>query len=362
MERAGSLGNSAVRSVVRRWWGAAADAWRTQLWPVPALAVAVAVAFGVGLPRWDAHIDDDLPGSVTTYLFTGGPEAARTVLSVIAGSLVTVTSLTFSLTVVTLQLASSQFSPRLLRTFTRDRLVHVSLGLLLGTFTYAVTVLRTVRASLSDHEAFVPQVAVTTAYVLALVSVLTLVVFLAHLARQIRVEWMLREVHADTAVTMSRVLTDAPGPGTTAPVAPPVPDDAVPLCATASGFFTSIDESTLLAATVKAGAVLRIDRCPGDSLIAGTPIAHAWPLEATGPWNDSHRDDLQTCVGAAVDVGFERTAGAGHRLRPASDRRRHRQSAVAGGERSDNRRPRARPHLGPALHGGRQGPRPAAAA
>ena len=297
-----------MRSAVRRWWGAAADAWRTQLWPVPALAVTVAVALGVGLPRLDAHSDDELPAGVTAYLFSGGPEAARTVLSVIAGSLVTVTSLTFSLTVVTLQLASSQFSPRLLRTFTRDRLVHVSLGLLLGTFTYAVTVLRTVRASLSDHEAFVPQVAVTTAYVLALVSVLTLVVFLAHLARQIRVEWMLREVHADTSVTMNNVLVDAPLPGTASPVTPPVPDNAVPLCATASGFFTSLDESTLLAATIKAGAVVQVDRCPGDSLIAGTPIAHAWPGETTGPLHDSQLEDLQACVGAAVDVGFERTA------------------------------------------------------
>ena len=158
------LGGVAVRAALRRWSAATADAWRTQLWPVPTLAVAAAVALGVGLPRVDAHIDDELPASVTAYLFSGGPEAARTVLSVIAGSLITVTSLTFSLTVVTLQLASSQFSPRLLRTFTRDRLVHVSLGLLLGTFMYAVTVLRTVRASLSDHEAFVPQLAVTGAY------------------------------------------------------------------------------------------------------------------------------------------------------------------------------------------------------
>ena len=118
------------------------------------------------------------------------------------------TSLTFSLTVVTLQLASSQFSPRLLRTFTRDRLVHVSLGLLLATFTYALTVLRTVRASLVGAAAFVPQISVTVAYLLALASVLGLVVFLAHLARQIRVEWMLRKVHADTDTTMRRVLSE----------------------------------------------------------------------------------------------------------------------------------------------------------
>ena len=115
-------------------WSVFSDAWRSQLWPVPAVGVAAAVGLGVGLPRLDALLADDLPPAVTEYLFTGGPEAARTVLSVIASSLITVTSLTFSLTVVTLQLASSQFSPRLLRTFTRDRVVHLTLALLLATF------------------------------------------------------------------------------------------------------------------------------------------------------------------------------------------------------------------------------------
>ncbi|MGH3604415.1 MAG: DUF2254 family protein [Pseudonocardiaceae bacterium] len=94
------------------------EALRTQLWPLPTFAVVLAVVMGVGLPRLDIQIADALPTTLTAYLFGGGPGAARTVLSAIASSLITVTSLTFSLTVVTLQLASGQFSPRLLRTFT----------------------------------------------------------------------------------------------------------------------------------------------------------------------------------------------------------------------------------------------------
>ena len=111
------MSRSSALSVMR-------DALRTQLWPVPTIAVVLAVALGVLLPRLDARIDGELPASVTTYLFGGGAGAARTVLDAIAGSLITVTALTFSLTIVTLQLASSQFSPRLLRTFTSDRIVH----------------------------------------------------------------------------------------------------------------------------------------------------------------------------------------------------------------------------------------------
>lgn len=103
-----------------------ADAPRAQLWPQPAAAVVVAVVAGVALPRLDARLDDGLPGGVSGYLFGGGAEAARSVLVAVAGLLITVTAFTFSLTVVTVQLASSQFSPRLLRTFTSDRAVQGS--------------------------------------------------------------------------------------------------------------------------------------------------------------------------------------------------------------------------------------------
>ncbi|GAA0220555.1 hypothetical protein GCM10009539_02260 [Cryptosporangium japonicum] len=297
-------GENVVRARIRRWRAATVDAWRTQLWPVPAFAVLTAIVLGVGLPRLDARIDEHLPATVTAYLFSGGPEAARTVLSAIASSLITVTSLTFSLTVVTLQLASSQFSPRLLRTFTRDRLVHASLGLLLATFVYALTVLRTVRASLSDQTAFVPQIAVTVAYLLALAAVLMLVVFLAHLARQIRVERMMSEVHADTTATMNHLLSDAE-PHSRAPLA--VPADAVVLHADRSGFFSSIDDHALLSAANTASAVVYVDRLPGESLIAGTPVAHAWARNGD-ELDGAAREQLQRCIAQSIDTGFERTA------------------------------------------------------
>ncbi|MFC7482983.1 DUF2254 family protein [Luedemannella flava] len=78
---------------------------------------------------------------------------------------------------ITLQLASSQYSPRVLRTFTQDRVVHVTLAVLLGTFTFAMTVMQTIRTDFNGRSAFVPRVSVTLAYVLALASVITLVLF-----------------------------------------------------------------------------------------------------------------------------------------------------------------------------------------
>lgn len=182
-----------------------------------------------------------------------------------AGSLITVTSLTFSLTVVTLQLASSQFSPRLLRTFTRDRVVHLTLAIFLATFTYALTVLRTVRTSGDSRTVFVPQIAVTTAFLLALVSVLALVLFLAHLAAEIRVETALRNVHAEATETVQRVLQKRdPSAASTAP--PVAPADAELLCSRSSGFLVRVDEQALLRAVTDAGAVLLLSAHPGRTV------------------------------------------------------------------------------------------------
>jgi uncharacterized membrane protein len=282
------------------------EAWRTQLWPIPALGVLAAAGLGVWLPAIDARVTDSFPDALTGYLFSGGPEAARTVLSVIAGSLITVTSLTFSLTVVTLQLASSQFSPRLLRTFTRDRVVHATLALLLATFTYALAVLRTVRASLDSPSAFVPQMSVSLAFLLCLASVLGLVVFLAHLARQLRVESLLKDVHAETSDVVTELLTSSLAEERD--VAPPAaPPSATPLCARRSGFLTSTDERALLAAAVDADAVLSIDRLPGDFLVAGTPLGVAWAVDGS-VLDESTAAEVEQRASKAVRIGFERTA------------------------------------------------------
>ncbi|WP_433405750.1 DUF2254 domain-containing protein [Streptomyces sp. CA-146814] len=282
------------------------DTLRAQLWPLPTLGVVLAVAAGVGLPRLDAWIQHNIPFWLKDYLFGGGADAARTVLEAIAGSLISVTALTFSLTVVTLQLASSQFSPRLLRTFTADRYVQATLALFLATFAYALTVLRTVRTGDDGQAMFVPQLSVTVAFLLTLASVFGLVLFLSHLSREIRVETMMQSVHTAAEGTIHRLLSErspaAGGPGV--PTEPPA--DALPLAVRKPGFLTAVDEEALLEAAVEAGAVLLIDRLPGSSLNTGTPLGAAWPLTGE-PFSHEVRTDLVRKAVEAVSTGAERT-------------------------------------------------------
>ncbi len=300
---------------MKQFFASARDAVRTQLWPLPLLGVVVAALAGALLPLVDSDWGQGAPAWLSAALFDGDAGAARTLLNAIATSLITVTSLTFSLTVVTLQLASSQFSPRLLRTFTSDIFVQATLAVFVSTFTYALTVLRAVR---SGDDSGVPRISVTVAFVLGIASVLALVLFLAHLARQIRVETMLRDVHQDASATLQIVTTPRDDAHPRPPIPTP-PDDAVSLTAPASGFLTSIDEAELRSAATEADAYLVIDCYPGSSLVEGVPIGRAWSEHT--PLDDEAVEQLRRAVGRAIRTGYERTAAQdiGYGLRQLSD-------------------------------------------
>lgn len=297
-------------------WPNVRDTVRSQLWPLPVAAVALALIAGFLLPQLDAHVDASLPSWLAGVLFGGDADAGRTVLDAVSSSLITVTSLTFSLTVVTLQLASSQFSPRLLRTFTSDVFVQATLGLFLATFTYSLTVLRSVRSSSDSAALFVPRISVTVSFVLAVAGVVGLVVFLAHLARQIRVEAMLRDVHQDASATVRVVFADEDVQGAQPPQ---TPERTEVLVASESGFLVRIDRSDLLAAALAADAVVVITAHPGSSMVQHTPIGRAW--RPAGLLTAEVRETLEAAVAGAIVVGYERTAAqdVGYGLRQLTD-------------------------------------------
>ncbi len=303
VSRCGS--NKLVPRLVNLRFTGARDRLRTQLWPLPVAGIVLAVVAGVLIPHFDARVDANLPSWSTAVLFGGDAGVARSLLDAISSSLITVTSLTFSLTVVTLQLASSQFSPRLLRTFTSDTFVQSTLAIFLSTFTYALTVLRAVRSGDTGGTAFVPRISVTFAFILVVVSVLGLVLFLAHLARQIRVETMLRDVHDDAIATVQ----GSTNPLEEARLLPPLPHrptHALDISALSSGFLTSIDEGELLAAATEADAFLKIDCHPGNSIVKGVPIGTAW--STTDDLVGETFERMQAAVRGAIKVGYERTA------------------------------------------------------
>lgn len=168
--------------------------------------------------------------------------------------------------------------------------------------------LRVVRSANEDRAIFVPQISVSAAFLLALASVLALVLFLAHLTKEIRVESMVRNVQADASRTADRLLGALRRAGATpAPVLPARPAAARPVMAPGSGFVVGVDHGGLVEAAERAEAVIVLDCRVGDAVIAGTPIGWVWALLDGGSLSDDQVSSLRDAMAAAIATGFERT-------------------------------------------------------
>ncbi|MEO7133685.1 MAG: DUF2254 family protein, partial [Vicinamibacterales bacterium] len=156
---------------------------RGTYWAVPSTMAAASIVLSIAMVDLDRALTATRLSRLS-WVYTGGPEGARAVLSTIAASMITVAGVTFSITIVALTLASQQFGPRLLRNFLRDIGNQVTLGTFIATFSYCLLVLRTVRGN--DDAQFVPHLAVTAGVVLAMFSLGVLIFFIHHVSVSIQ--------------------------------------------------------------------------------------------------------------------------------------------------------------------------------
>ena len=269
---------------IGEWW----QAIRTGFWAIPSACVMVAIGLGLGLVRLDEALRADL-----RFGFDAGPDGAREVLSAISTSMITFTGLVFSITIVVLQLTSSQFSPRVLRTFLRDRLTQFALGTFVATFVYAVTVLQTVT---SGHDTFVPAVSTTVGLGLLLLSVGMFVAYIHHIATSIQVSSIMTAIGAETRETLERRYPSRAVERTPHPAVPPGSATDV-ISAPRMGVVTQIDIDRLVALACSGDVVLRTGVRPGDFIAEGAPLVEVLGSGAV----DS------AAVSAAITVAKDRT-------------------------------------------------------
>ena len=156
---------------------------RSGFWFIPAVMAGVALALALASVSVDGPLTEWLTLQLS-WTFTGGAEGASAVLGIIAGSMITIAGVVFSMTLVALSLASSQLGPRLLRSFMRDSATQVVLGTFIATFLYCLLVLRTIRHA--EEVAFVPHLSVTFGVLLAVASVGVLIYFIHHVSVSIQ--------------------------------------------------------------------------------------------------------------------------------------------------------------------------------
>lgn len=275
---------------------------RTSFWFVPALMTAAAAVLAFGMV-WVDHALDERWVDEAEWVYTGSAEGARSLLSTLATSMITVSGVVFSIMIVALTLASSQLGPRLLRNFMRDLGNQVTLGTFIATFVYCLLVVRTVRGS--NGGEFVPHVAVSVAIVLALASVGVLIFFIHHAAASIQAPNVITAVGAELEHSIDRLFPDRMGTGgedDDAPEASAVGPDERRVAAECTGYVQVIDEDRLMALAVERDVIVRVVRRPGHFVAPHLPLAAIRPA-ARGD------DELAAAVRDTIVVGPQRTLG-----------------------------------------------------
>ena len=288
---------------LRRWLSELSEAF----WVLPAAMVMAGIVLALLLISIDSG--DLLPKAVlaSAWLYNGGATGARTLLGAVASSAIGVAGTVFSITIAALSLAAGQMGPRLLRNFTKDRGNQITLGAFLGTFSYTLVVLRTVRSQ-SEGE-FVPHLSLTIAILLAFCCVGTLVYFVGHMAGRINVDTVIDLVSRDVQDSLHRMTTDAPD------VEQPAVsfwENAAPVIDLRQGYLQKLDAPGLARwAHDNATHVLLLVK-PGSFVFPGAAIAMISPAVAgaeqavrNGTALGSQRvssDDLEYAVRQLVEV------------------------------------------------------------
>jgi uncharacterized membrane protein len=266
------------------------------LWFVPAVMALAAAALAVGAGRLDDAMADY--GAIQPWLFKGDPEATRTLYSTVAGSMITVAGVSYSITMVAMSLASSQLGPQLLRNFRRDRGNQVVLGAFIATFLYCLLALWTGTApdALDEYQ---PSVSASLVLLMATGSLFLLIYFIHHIALSIQADYVIDQVSRDLQDSLALAF-----PARAPPAAAPFDEDETECCIVASassGYLQGIDEDGLVNIACKHEVRFVVLRRPGHFVMASGPLVKVLGQPSVAP-------ELVKRVQRAFIIGGRRTA------------------------------------------------------
>ncbi len=281
-----------MRIALATWWARL----RQTFWLLPSLMTVLAIGLALLAVRIDEGLPDPRLGDAVR-IYSGGPAGVRTLLSTVAGSMISVTGITFSITIVALSLASTQFGPRLLNNFVRDTGNQVVLGTFIATFVYCLLVLRTVRDV--EEVAFVPHLATTLALLLALASVGVLIYFIHHVAVSIQAENVVAALGRELDIAIDRLFPDKRsysllerGLRREDDIPADFDEKADTIESLRGGYVQTIDYDGLMRVAQAADVILRIEPRPGTFIAQDTVLVRVWPGRL--PDKDSEQDVIES--------------------------------------------------------------------
>jgi len=279
---------------ITRWW----QGFTSRYWFVPSIMVLGSCALAILMVEVDRRWGQDFNLPWLTF----GPDSARALLTTVAGSMVTVAGVTFSITMVALTLASGQFGPRLMENYTRDRGNQVVLGTFLSAFVYCLLVLRVYSP---QEGTSLPQASLATAFLMALGSLAVFIYFVHHSALTIQAPYLISEISEKLEKALDRLLADEEnsrrrGLDSDTPLAERVRSEGVGVETEESGYLDRVEAGYLAGVAKRHDLVVVCVKKPGQFVVAGTTFLRVLPNGAGaegdgggGEIDDEVLDDLR---------------------------------------------------------------------
>jgi uncharacterized membrane protein len=280
------------------------DRINSSFWFLPTVMMIAAIILAVGMVELDTLVQESQGIKKVAWIWTGGSQGARTLLGVIASSMITIAGVVFSINMVVLALVSNQFGPRLIRNFRQDKGNQIVLGTFIATFVYCLLVLRKVTDA--NGSEFVPHLAIAASIILALANVGVIIYFIHHVAVMTQVTYVISLVSADLQNSIVNIFPEKMGEGKLENQTPTDLDledfdcAAFPVEARESGYLQLIDSEGMMNLTVEKGLVVHSHYRPGDFVFAGTALVSIQPKK-------SEQEELAKRVRALFVIGQERT-------------------------------------------------------
>lgn len=261
---------------------------RASYWFVPSLMSIGALVLSFAMVWLDRAVPSDWL-AMMPWLYTGTADGARTLLAAIASSMIGLAGVVFSITIVSLTLASGQFGPRLLRNFMRDTGNQVTLGTFLAAFLYCLLILRKVHGGTDEGgDVFVPQLSMLVAVLSAVAGLGVLIYFIHHAAASIQAPNVIASVSEELSAAIETLYPERLGEGPTATPSvsegdarSQVPErfveDSAEVRAGCDGYVQRIEADQLFDVASEHGLVLRMEHRPGQFVQRDNVILRVWP-------------------------------------------------------------------------------------
>ena len=278
--------------------------WNTlkgSYWFIPTVMSIVAALLSFAFTAIDSRIGNAWVANIP-WIYSIQADGARGLLTTVAGSMIGVAGVTFSITIAALSYTTSTLGPRLLTNFMNDRGNQITLGTLVSTFVYCLLLLRVVQAGHEDNAAFVPHLSLVFAVGLAVASLAVLIYFIHHITESLHVSNVVGNVARDLDAALDDYTAEAATAAEHGPARLPAGFDDAALAVTADdhGYIQNLGFATLVRAAARHDLVLRLERAPGDFVADGQTLLRAWPAARVDA-------DLTAALRNSYALGRQRT-------------------------------------------------------